>query len=135
MTEKGFVEKTENGIVYVAAVSAGCGGCKATCIGCGKKRIVKAVSEEKLTQGEEVLLVTSDSVLYKLMLAVLFVPLVLLIASYLIISPAFSSATPPALISIGISGVYLIIFAVIAKAGNAFLPKAIKPAETDIFFK
>ena len=126
MTEKGFVEKTEKGTVYVAAVSSGCSGCKATCIGCGKKRIVKAYSDEALTEGEEVLLVTSDSTLYKLMLAVLLVPLVILIAAYLLISPAFSSAVLPALISIGISGVYLALFAFIAKIKNAFLPKAVR---------
>ena len=91
MTEKGFVERTEKDIVYIAAISAGCSGCKASCIGCGKKRIVKAVSDEKLDEGEEVLLITPDSTLYKLMLAVLLVPLVLLIVSYLLISPAFSA--------------------------------------------
>ena len=126
MTEKGFVERTEKDIVYIAAISAGCSGCKASCIGCGKKRIVKAVSDEKLDEGEEVLLITPDSTLYKLMLAVLLVPLVLLIVSYLLISPAFSAPVIPALLSVGVSLLYLAAFALISKAKNAFLPKAEK---------
>ena len=126
MTEKGFVEKIENGIVFVAAMSSGCSGCKATCVGCGKKRIVKAVSEEALSAGEEVLLITPDSLLYKLMLSVLLVPLVLLIGVYLLISPYFSSSMIPALISIAVSCLYLAAFGAVSKMKNSFLPKAVK---------
>ena len=128
MTEKGIIERSEGGKLFVAVASSGCTGCKATCIGCGKRRIIRArpSSEENFSVGERVELVTSDRTALLLMVSVLLIPLLILMAAYLVLSPFFSSPLVPALISVGIALLYLCLFALIAKVKELFLPRVYK---------
>ncbi len=133
MVETGTVEKVsgDKKTVFISVAGKGCTGCAASCVGCGKRRVIKARAKNPLAPGDKAAVMTSDGTAYLLMLLALLVPVAILMIAYFVLE-AITSLSPGTLglISLGASVLYLLVFGAISKARGSFLPEAYKSEDS-----